>query len=71
MRYGSILNAMQWNDITKIKSFKFVFMLPALHRFALSDSNITDQRTGYKIPKPDAIIDHNNKKKIGGMDLMD
>ena len=70
MKYGSILNAMQWNDITKTKSFKFVGMLPALHRFALSDSNITDQRTGYKIPKPDAIIDH-NKKKIGGMDLMD
>ena len=67
MRYGSILNAMQWNDITKTK---FVFMLPALHRFALSDSNMTDQRNGYKIPKPDAIINH-SKKKIGGMDLMD
>ena len=61
MKSGNVLSVMKWNDITKTKSFKFVGMQPAVHKFALTDSNTIDQRTGYIIPKPHAIINHKKK----------
>ena len=41
-------------------------MLPAVHGFPLIDSNMTDQRTGEIIQKPDAIID----KTMGDIGLV-
>ena len=43
-------------------------MLLSVHRFALTDSNMADQRTGDIIQKPGAIIDHN--EKMGSTDLV-
>ena len=68
MKYGSVISVMLLNDITKTKCFKFVGMLPAVHRFALIDSNMADQRTGDIIQKPGAIIDHN--EKMDSIDLV-
>ena len=70
MKSGNVLSVMKWNDITKTKSFKFVGILPAVHKFALTDSNTIDQKTGYIIPKRDAIINHKEKNwwyRFGGL----
>ena len=56
------------NDITKAKGFNFVGMSPAVHRFTLIHSNMTDQRTRNIIQNPGSIIDHN--KSMGSIDLV-
>lgn len=69
MKYDGVFSVMPLNDITKAKGFNFVGMSPAVHRFTLIHSNMTDQRTGNIIQNPSSIIDHN--KNMGSIDLVD
>ena len=58
-KFDGKIGVMRWNDVTKTKTIKFVWMMLTIPSLELVDSNKKDRHTGEVIKKPDVLIDYN------------